>query len=328
MRAKRWMAPVLAGGLVFWVQFAGAAALREDFTGDPLAQGWRVFGDAQLFQWNSAEQDLRVTWDSSQSNTYFYHSLGTILARDDDFSITFDLRLDDIGPGANTNKSGAFELAIGLLNLSEATRTNFFRGTGTDSPDLVEFDYFRDAGFGATIWPTFISTNSSYNYNGSSDFTLLALAPGDWYHILMQYTASNSTLTTTMTQNGVFFGPINSVPLNTNFTDFRVDTFALCSYNDTGDDFDSLLAHGVVDNLVVTTPPPPLSSVSGGWVAGQWQVQFRGRTNWLYSLDRTIDLENWTSASSPIRGTGGAQALQDILPRATNACYRVRAQRP
>ena len=49
----------------------------------------------------------------------------------------------------------------------------------------------------------------------------------------------------------VYAGPI---------TDFRLDTIAVSSYSAAGDTFgDSLLAHGTVDNLVVTLPAAPNS---------------------------------------------------------------------
>src|SRR4051812_46074569 len=84
--------------------FAGAATIVENFNSNPLNDGWKIFGDASLFQWDTTNQDLRVTWDSSQTNSYFYHPLGTILGTNDDFSVDFDLRLDDIGAGPD----GAF----------------------------------------------------------------------------------------------------------------------------------------------------------------------------------------------------------------------------
>ena len=131
-----------------------------------------------------------------QSNSYFYHPLGTILTRDDDFSLAFDLQLND----AEASGYG-FELAIGFLNLAEATSTNFNRssGEGGNSPDLVEFTYFPDAGYGPTVWPVFVDTNSDFNWNGASDYAIYAPNLGDWYHIVMTYTASNQTMVTTMT---------------------------------------------------------------------------------------------------------------------------------
>jgi hypothetical protein len=328
MKGMRLLALALAGGSVMFTQLARAGTLQEDFSSDPASRGWQVFGNTNLFSWDALNQDLQVTWDSSRPNSYFYHRLGTILTREDDFSMAFDLRLADIRPGVNTNKIGAFELAICLCNFSEASRSNFLRGTGTDSPDLVEFDYFPDAGFGATIWPTFISTNSSFNYNGPSDYTALALTTNDWFRVVMTYTALNSTLTTTMTRNGAAFGPIHSVSLSTNFTDFRVDTFAISSYSDTGDDYDSLLAHGTVDNLAITTPLLPVIGMTGGFVSDNtWKVQFTSRSNWLYTLERTIDFQTWTSASSA-SGNGTNLVLQDTAPAPGKSFYRVSAQRP
>src|SRR5260370_31121341 len=89
-----------------------ATVIAEDFTLDPSQTGWRIFGDTNLFHWNATNQNLEVTWDSSQPNSYFYHPLGTIVSRDDDFSLGFDLRLDDIGPGPDTNKASTFPIAI------------------------------------------------------------------------------------------------------------------------------------------------------------------------------------------------------------------------
>src|SRR5260221_93203 len=170
-----------------------ATVIAEDFTSNPLQDGWSGFGDTNLFRSNATNQNLEVTWDSSQSNSYFYHPLGTTLSREDDFGLAFDLRLNDIGPGPATNKASTFPIAIGFLNLDQTTQTNFLRGTGNNSPDLGEFAYFWDSGFGATSWPTFVDTNSTFNYNNASDYAIFALKPSDTYNIVMNFTASNQT---------------------------------------------------------------------------------------------------------------------------------------
>src|SRR5207244_2483354 len=108
----------------------GAAGFQENFSSDPAANGWKIFGNPNLFHWDATNHNLRVTWDSSQTNSYFHHPLPTILAKDDDFSLAFDLRLDDIVAGPNTNKASTFQIAVALLNLTDAVRTNFFRGSG------------------------------------------------------------------------------------------------------------------------------------------------------------------------------------------------------
>ena len=48
-----------------------AAAISENFSGAPLARGWKVFGDGSLFHWNPTNQNLEVTWESSRTNSYF-----------------------------------------------------------------------------------------------------------------------------------------------------------------------------------------------------------------------------------------------------------------
>ena len=69
----------------------GAATWQEDFSSDPLQNGWQIFGDTNLFHWDSTNQNLAVTWDSSQTNSYFYRALGTILARDDSFQLSLEI---------------------------------------------------------------------------------------------------------------------------------------------------------------------------------------------------------------------------------------------
>ncbi len=308
-----------------------ATVIAEDFALDPLQDGWRIFGDTNLFHWSATNQNLEVTWDSSQPNSYFYHPLGTILSREDDFSLAFDLHLDGIGSGPDTNKASTFPIAIGFLNLDEATQPNFLRGTGNNSPDLAEFAYFWDSGYGATTWPTFVDTNSTFNYNSSSDYAIFALAPGDAYHVVMTYTASNQTVVATVTNFEQTAGVRIMQLLNTNFADFRLGAISISSYSDAGQDpqyAGSVLAHGVVDNVVVTAPNPPVQSLIASMTNGVWRAQFNGRTNWVYTLERTSDFKSWTEASLSTAGANGAMVLSDTNVPLPKAFYRVRANRP
>src|SRR4051794_38173690 len=100
---------------------AHATVLSENFLNDPANNGWLVAGNTNLAQWDSTNHNLLFTWDSGQPNIYFYHPLGTVLNRDDDFSLAFDLLLKDIGPGPDPTKSFSFGIAVGFLNLHEAT---------------------------------------------------------------------------------------------------------------------------------------------------------------------------------------------------------------
>jgi hypothetical protein len=319
MRLVLFLAACVAASL------AGAATFQEDFSADPLSRGWRVFGNTNLFHWNPADQDFEVTWDSSQTNSYFQFPLGTILGRDDDFSFSLDLRLDDITPGVNPAKPWTFEVAFGLQNSADAQKPTFLRGK--KPANLAEFDFFPDTGYGATVWPAYWSTNSTPNYNGASDYTVVDLPLGVVLHITLAYSAGTQTMLTTITANGVGIGPIHPVPINSNFTDFRLGTFAIESYSDAGQT-GSLLAHGVVDNVVVNVPPPPVANLCGNMINGVWQAQFVSRTNWVYTLECTKDFQSWTAASTTTRGNGAILVLPATNLPPAGTFYRVRAERP
>ena len=153
-------------------------------------------------------------------------------------------------------------------------------------------------------------------------------------HITMAYTASNQTAVLTATTNGVAVGSVPDLvlnsPTNSNFTaadDYSVDMFSITSYTSIGDDYDSVLAHGVVANLQVALPPP-VQNLTGTFSNGVWQVQFTDRTNWLYTLERTVDFISWSNASVPVAGNGTILFLQDWNAPAGHAFHRVRANRP
>lgn len=316
----RWLAMAL--GLA-----VSASEFEEPFASPPDPAAWQTFGDASLFAWDADAQALRVTWDSSRPNSFFAHPLGTILNRYDDFKLGFTLRLDQVAVAVNPDKAYTFELAIGLLNWSNATNATFRRGTGSSSPNLVEFDYFPDSGYGATLWPTVVAGDGRFNYNGSEDFTLLELEPGHVYRVEMNYTAADQTLRTSLWRDGAPAGPIHDVPLASRFTDFHVDTFAIASYSDDGAQ-GSLLASGTVDDIVVGVPPPPVGPLAGDFAGADWQVKFAAQTNWVYSLERTTDLAHWSAVTTNVvADTNGPLVITDPSPPAA-AWYRVRADKP
>jgi hypothetical protein len=305
----------------------GAATFTEDFSANPRQNGWKIFGDTNLFRWDSTNQNLAVTWDSSQTNSYFYRPLGTILARSDDFGISFDLQLADIAIGVNPVKTNTFELAVGFINYISATSTNLQRGTGVSASgarNTFEFDYFPDSGKGATISPTIISSNNQFATKFAFPFTL---DPGALFHMTMNYTASDKTLRTTMTRNGVAFAPVPNVVLGSTFKDFRLDRIAIINWSDAGAD-GSLLAHGMVDNFVVTVPAPPIQNLTGAFSNHVWQAQFISQSNWLYTLERSADFQSWSNLPTATPGNATNLFLPDTNPPPDKAYYRVRAERP
>ena len=320
------------------VASARTATINEDFSTDPLIRGWRVFGDANLFDWDPTNQNLEVTWDSSRTNSYFQIPLGTILSKSDDFSLAFDLRMRDIAIGTSANKPDTFEIAIGFLNSVNSTNTNYFRGTGVNSlygvRNAVEFDYFPPTALiEPTFAPTVISSNVAFKFSDNR----LVLTTNDLFRITMAYTASNQALKTIVTRNGAPFG---NAPDNTlkdislvGHPDFRVDRVAIINYSDavqigSTQFWGSIFAHGTVDNLLVTVPEPPMSNFTGTISNGIWRATFSTKTNWFYALERSTNLASWEVASATNSGTGSALFLQETNVPAGSEFYRVKAIRP
>jgi len=290
--------------------------IADDFLNDPAQNGWKIFGNPNLFQWTN--QSIAVTWDSTQPNSYLYKPLGTILAIADDFNLSFDLRLND----AIAFNYGA-PIAVGLFRLNDATNVSFSRGGG-HSPNLFEFNFFPDTGFGDSIDATLKDVQDGYA-GFYFAYDNLPLDPGVLFHVELAHAAGSPTITGAVYTNGQLY---TSLPLSFNGspTNFYLDTVSISSYHDDGFG-DSVLAHGTVDNILVAFPPLPLQSVAAGLTGGVWQAQLASRSNWVYTLQRTVDLQTWTDVVSAA-GNGTNLFLQDVNPPANNALYRVKADRP
>ena len=332
---KKTLAVVTVG--LFVLSVVRATTITENFTNNPSLDGWQVFGDTNLFQWDSTNQNLDVTWDSTQPNSYFYHPLGTIVTRNDDFSIAFDLQLNDIVSGNEPGKISPMELGFGFLKQADATDPGFVRA---DAGNLAELDYFPlgyyidDNGKTNTIYPTLVPTFISIGYDyapGEYDPWIATFPTGELVRVSLTYTASNQTLTATFQTNGVDCLEIPPVVLTDDFTtddNFAVDMFSVSSYGSAGDPYDSVLAHGTIANIVVTVPPPPIQNLSGNFSNGVWQVQFISQTNWLYTLESTTNFQTWTDVSISTSGSGTNLFLQDTNTPMDKEFYRIRADRP
>lgn len=320
-------------GLALVLDRAPGAGFTETFGDDQVSRGWIAAGDPTLFAWDTSRNALRVTWDSSRTNSFLYRPLGTVLTAADDFTLTFDVDLDSVAIGTQPGKPSTFQIGLGLLNLAEARRTNFFRGAGiqaeTGARSLVEWNYFPDSGFGATLSPSVFATNNTTAIAFTFPFEL---ATGVGYRVTMHYGATNRVLRTSMLADGLPMAAIKDVVLPADATfDFRLDAVAVISYSDAGQsggEFDgSILARGWVDNVRVSLPPPV--SMEGLVLKdGKAEVRFVGRKNWRYTLERSGDLATWVSAGSLVAERAGALVLRDGMPSASSAIYRVRAEAP
>jgi hypothetical protein len=333
-RAGRWI--ILVGQLISHP--VDASVLREDFSSNPFARGWSVFGDSSLFNWDAGAQVLAVTWDSSRSNSFFHLPLGRSLTMADDFSFSFDLRLQDIRAGSTPGKSNEFEIAIGLLNRATATQSNAFRGAGQSSTygvrNVIELDYFPDAGFGDTVATTVISTNNRIFPAHNFPLTLRA---GDVHRFTIAYSASDRLVRTTATRNGEPFGmapdhTLASVSL-TDRPDFLLDAFGVLSYSDAVQTgplafHGSVLAHGTVDNIELILPTPPVRDLRLSRSPDGWEATFEGAPGWTFALRRSIDLQAWSTVATVTNQTSSILRLVDTNPPGPGAFYRIEATRP
>lgn len=310
------------------VSTAGAS-FSDDFSREPVA--WRAF-NAGAVRWDEEAGNLAVTWDSRQTNSFFYFPLGTTLTRNDSFEFEFTLRIDDLTLGINPAKKSTFPLCLGFLNLQQAERPEYFRGAGVRAANgprsVMEFAYFADDGFGATIGPIIASTNNQIAFSHTFPVELSA---GETYRIKMAFDSTNQVLTTRIEQNGQPYGlpPDNSIhPLEytQDFGNFRVDVFSIHSYSDAGQFPEqyagSVLAHGIIDDVVLRWPDPPQITISGRLENGAWVVSFETTAGWTYSLERSNDLTAWETVAQ-----GLGPELVDAAPPAGGAFYRVAGTR-
>lgn len=289
-----------------------SAELREEFANAPTSHGWEYFGNPELFQWNALQQNLEVTWDSSQPNSYLRLPLGTLLTRHDSFSLELDLQLNDIEAGISDLKPGTFQIAFGFQSKADADRPQFIRGTGDRSPNLVEFNFFPDTGYGPTVWPAIFAENGRMNYSGSGDFSLFELPVKVPLHIRLSFDAGTQSAHIQVQSNGSTLGTATAV-LSRAFTWFELDSLCLASYSDAGQaPFmpGSILAHGTVDNLVARIPPSPIRSEQIKVTSGRWTHTLLSRTGWNYTLQSSPDLESWTDFGPTLPGTGETLSLE------------------
>ena len=272
----------------------------EDFSVDPLVSSWVVHGDESLFEWNAEAGVLAVTWDSEKPNSSFYRPLGLVLTEADAFAFTFDIALDEVKVGHLDGQPYTFEVAVGLVDIESAKGDGLSRGTGSDSPNLVEWNYFPDTGFGATVSPAIASGKSQF----AAGFTFpAALAAGEKYSVRMEYDPGERTLKTFMLENSKAWKGIQSVKLQDDFSGFAVDAFSISSYTAKGTE-SSLFASGTVDNLAIAVDRSQPRIVGARLIDGQWRARTFGFATADYLLERSADLHDWQPVGNGVRSDG------------------------
>ena len=291
----------------------------EDFSSDPLANGWAVHGDESLFKWDAWAGVLAVTWDSERPNSMFHRPLGLTLTEADAFAFAFDITLDKVKAGHLDGQPYTFEVALGLFNIDSAKADGFNRGTGTDSPNLVEWDYFPDTGFGATISSAVASAKSQF----TAGFTFPAeMAAGETYSVRMEFDPAGRELKTFMLQNGTAWNEIKTVTLADDIAGFAVDAFSVSSYTAKGSEL-SLLAAGRVDNLAVAVARSQPRIVNARLADGQWVARSFGFDAVDDVLERSDDLREWQAVWNGVREDGFYLRLIDENPPVGGGFYRL-----
>jgi hypothetical protein len=311
----------IASLFVLSIAFVNASTLVERFTTNPSLDGWQVFGDTNLFHWDSTNQNLDVTWDSTQPNSYFYHPLGVTLTTNDGFCVQFDLQLTN----ATVSGSGN-EIAIGLLHFSDATNADFNRAN-SPLPNLFEFDYFPAFIYDGDPYPASVNATLKDSQPGYAGFYVVydnvTLDPAVTYRVVLIHRAGEGVITGSIYTNGVVLSALplgyGSAPVG----ELQLDTLSVNCFADDGFG-DSVLAHGTVDKLAVASPLP-VDRISTPAIG---RVQFASDTNWLYTLEQSLDFQTWTTAAPGVFGNGTNLALQATNLPAGESFYRVRADLP
>lgn len=326
--------------VLFIAGIAGSAlaqsfvTVTEDFNSNPASR-WKLQGDSSAFNWNAQEGKLQITWDSSKPKSLFYLPLTQTLSRSNSFSFEFDLQLEDIVSGHVEGKTGPMQIGVGLLNM-QSTNDAWSRTDWGSSSNVFEFNCYPSGSYpGFNLEPTTspgIVSSSGVSY-APMDFTpyLGQLPLGQVVHISMQFDASRQMLTAAWTTNGVLVGAVHELslsdPSQSQFgatDDFALNMFSISSYK--GNDWDSVLAHGSVDNVRVTIPSEVLT-LAGGSVGNAWQGQVRALPGWTYRLERSKDLRAWDIVEQKAASSISDLSLTDAAPPADRAYYRVQASR-
>lgn len=300
-----------------------AVGWSESFDTDPPAAGWEATGDTSLFVWRPSVGELAVTWDSSRPNSYFRRALPVPVTSTNDFHLGFTLRLDAAAGGVHPGRPGPFQIALGLQRRAAADSPGFLRGTGNDSPDLVEWNWFPDTGFGATISPVIVSSAGRFH----PAFTFEELMLGTVHRVSMAWDAARRRLRAELDSGGDRVPVVTEVTFPAGAGDFVVDAFAVASYSDAGQTppeyAGSILAEGAVDDVSVWIAQPRGPALSLARAGNGWRLTWPGWPGWRYRVEATEDFLLWKRLGELTAGPPGMLYHDDAHGAAAARSYRL-----
>ncbi len=314
------------------------AQIAPKVAGDSF-DSWLPAGDPTLFSREGG--DVVVNWDSARPNSYCYVPLGFTVTPAEDFKVTLVFHLDSLAVGTTPGKLDTFEIAAGLINLTNALDPGLFRGAGIDplhgARNLVEFDYFPAAGFiTATVASTIATAGNQILYSHNYP---MPLDLGVVYKIEMSFTAQDRTLRSVLWRqdgSGLFGDPgteLKPLVFGTNYPDFAVDALALINYSDAGQNppqfSGSLQGRGVFQAARLTLYDRPAMSIERRGNA--LEIRFETNTGWTYQLESRVGNGAWQPIGPAVTGTGQPATVELAMsePPSSNAAtlFRVSAQR-
>ena len=303
----------------------------EDFSQNPSQRNtWWVAGDASHFHWNAEHQRLDVTWDSTRPNAFYLHPLPTILTRAESFHFRFRLQLSDLQttPGEST-----FQIAVGLVRQADSQSPGFFRGAGIHPiwgpRNLIEFDYFPPSeAVTATFSAVAVATNNA-RWAMVNRFPF-ELEPSVPHQIEIRHAATESQLELRVLRDGL---PLTggTTHLDARFGDFRVDAFAVISYNGAHQPAGyggQILAHGSIDDIEIEYPPGPKVVLQPSSPAEPATFAIESVPGWFPVLERRVEGGPWLALPANPISTDHGWRLTDTEPPPLSALYRARLERP
>ena len=161
-----------------------------------------------------------------------------------------------------------------------------------------EFDYFPadDYGDPASVDATLVDAEANFSF----PYDDLTLNSNVTYRILLLHQANAAAISGEIFTNGQLMTSLpdfySDMPTNDSGA-FQLDTLSVSSYTDNG--FGDILAHGTVSKIAVAVA----AARSGDSKSRAGQVQFASDTNWLYTLEQSSDLQNWSPAATAFSAT-------------------------
>lgn len=195
---------------------------------------WILHGHPDTFS-NAANSNPPVfNWNTEFPTSAVFIPLPHYLNQDSSIHLSTHFTLNSLNIDFVPNSFYGFEIALGLFNSTEVFTESFKRGTGTDSPNLIEWDYFPDTGFGATVSPTI--TDSDSKFFSTFNFPIDLPIDAD-IEVELIYDPSQTKLESVLKIDGELkaIKPV-VLPEGDGFNDFLVNSAGFISYQDFNDD--------------------------------------------------------------------------------------------